>query len=199
VKLTSRVGVNTFLGDFPVEPGFGRGIFAREGVTLGQSYARTYTFTRTSGPSRPVLYHLRWVGNDGTFSAQSNVLLRHNVPTEVVVQVNPSSTGIHSAILNLDNSSTDGIEYQTMNTVIVPDTLTAANGYAVTKTGMAGRNQVQRFFFQVPAGSPVLKVDMTGPSNEAGTGQGRVPPRRSRPHPVRPVRRGREAGATPAR
>ena len=171
VSITSRVRVNTILSDFLVEPGFGRGIFDREGVTLGQSYTRTYTFTRTSGPSRPVLYHLRWVGNDGTFSAPNNVLLRHNVPTQVPVHVNPSSTGIHSAILNLDNSSTDGIEYQTMNTVIVPDELTAATGYAVTKTGMASRNQVQRFFFQVPAGSPVLKVDMTGPSDAAGTGQ----------------------------
>ncbi len=171
VNITSRVRVNTILSDFLVEPGFGRGIFDREGVTLGQSYTRTYTFTRTNGPTRPVLYHLRWVGNDGTFSAPNNVLLRHNVPTQVPVHVNPSSTGIHSAILNLDNSSTDGIEYQTMNTVIVPDELTAATGYAVTKTGMAGRNQVQRFFFKVPAGSPVLKVDMTGPSGDAGTGQ----------------------------
>ena len=36
---------------------------------------------------------------------------------------------------------------------------------------MAGRNHVQRFFFRVPAGSPVLKVDMTGPSPDPGTGQ----------------------------
>ena len=171
VNITSRVRVNTILSDFLVEPGFGRGIFDREGVTLGQSYTRNYTFTRTSGPSRPVLYHLRWVGNDGTFSAQNNVLLRLNVPTQVPVHVNPSSTGIHSAILNLDNSSTDGIEYQTMNTIIVPDTLTAANGYAVTKSGMVGRNQVQRFFIRVPAGNPVLKVDLTGPSDAPGTGQ----------------------------
>ena len=56
------------------------------------------------------------------------------------------------------------IDYATMNTVIVPDELTAANGFSVTKTGMAGRDHVQRFFFRVPAGSPVLKVDMTGPS-----------------------------------
>ena len=171
VSITSRVRVNTILSDFLIEPGFGRGIFDREGVNLGQSYTRTYTFTRTSGPNRPVLYHLRWVGNDGTFSAQNNVLLRPNVPTQVPVRINPSSTGIHSAILNLDNSSTDGIDYQTMNTVIVPDTLTAANGYAVTKTGSAGRNQALHYFFRVPAGNPVFKVDLTGPSDAAGTGQ----------------------------
>ncbi len=58
-----------------------------------------------------------------------------------------------------------------MNTVIVPDVFTAANGYTVTKTGFAGRNQAQRFFFRVPAGNPVLKVDMTGPDATAGTGQ----------------------------
>jgi subtilisin family serine protease len=171
VKITSKVAVNTILSDFLADPGFGPGIHDREGVTLGQRYTRTYTFTRTSGPNRPVLYHLRWVGNDGTFDTQNNLQLRLNVPTTLNVRINPSSTGIHSAILRLDNSSTDGIDYATMNTVIVPDELTAANGFSVTKTGMAGRNHVQRFFFRVPAGSPVLKVDMTGPSPDPGTGQ----------------------------
>jgi subtilisin family serine protease len=171
VNITSRVRVNTILSDFLVEPGIGRGIFDREGVTLGQSYTRTYTFTRTSGPDRPVLYHLRWVGNDGTFSAQNNVLLRKNVPTQVPVRINPSSAGVHSAVLNLDHSPTDGIEYQTMNTVIVPDSLTAANGFAVTKSGMIGRNQALHYFFRVPAGNPVFKVDLTGPTVGPGTGQ----------------------------
>jgi subtilisin family serine protease len=171
VNITSKVAVHTILSDFLQEPGFGPGIYDREGVTLGQPYTRTYTFTRTSGPNRPALYHLRWVGNDGTFATQNNVLLRPNVPTTVDVRINPSTTGIHSAILHLDNSSTDGVDYETMNTIIVPDELTAANGYSVTKTGMAGRNHVQRYFFHVPAGSPVLKVDMTGPSPAPGTGQ----------------------------
>ena len=172
VSITSRVRVNTILSDFLAEPGFGPGIFDREGVTQGQSYVRTYTFKRTSGPNRPVLYHLRWVGNDGTFDAASNnILLRLNVPTTLNVRINPSQTGVHSAILQLDNSSTDGLDYETMNTVIVPDVFTAANGYTVTKTGYAGRNQAQRFFFRVPAGNPVLKVDMTGPDATAGTGQ----------------------------
>ena len=171
VNITSKVEVHTILSDFLQEPGFGPGIYDREGVTLGQPYTRTYTFTRTSGPSRPVLYHLRWVGNDGTFSTQNNVLLRLNVPTTVDVGINPTTTGIHSAVLHLDNSSTDGVDYETMNTIIVPDEFTAANGFSVTKTGMAGRNHVQRFFFRVPAGNPVLKVDMTGPSPDPGTGQ----------------------------
>ena len=121
VNITSRVEVHTLLSDFLADPGHGPGIYDREGVTVGQSYARTYTFTRTSGPNRPVLYHLHWVGNDGTFSTQNNVLLRPGVPTDVNVNVNPQTSGIHSAILQLDNSSTDGINYETMNTVVAPD------------------------------------------------------------------------------
>jgi Subtilase family len=171
VNITSKVAVHTVLSDFLADPGFGPGIYDREGVTVGQSYTRTYTFTRTSGPNRPVLYHLDWVGNDGTFATRNNILLRPNVPTTLDVTVNPETSGIHSAILQLDNSSTDGLDYETMNTVIAPDVFTAANGYTVTKTGMAGRNHVDRYFFRVPAGDPVLKVDLTGPDGNAGTGQ----------------------------
>ena len=171
MNITSRVEVHTLLSDFLADPGHGPGIYDREGVIAGQSYTRTYTFTRTSGPNRPVLYHLRWVGNDGTFSTQNNVQLPPGVPTQVNVTVNPRTSGIHSAILQLDNSSTDGIDYETMNTVIAPDVFTAANGYTVTKTGMAGRNHVDRYFFRVPAGDPVLKVDLAGPDGNPGTGQ----------------------------
>jgi len=171
VNITSSVEVHTLLSDFLADPGHGPGIYDREGVTTGQSYTRTYTFTRTSGPDRPVLYHLDWVGNDGTFVTQNNVLLRPNVPTQVDVGVSPRTSGIHSAILQLDNSSTDGIDYETMNTVISPDVFTADNGYSVTKTGLAGRNHVDRYFFRVPAGDPVLRVDLSGPDGTPGTGQ----------------------------
>ena len=173
VRISSRVAVHTLLSDFLEEPGFGPGIYDREGVTVGQAYTRTYTFTRTTGPNRPVLYHLRWVGNDGTFSSQNNLLLSLNVPTTLNVVVNPATGGIHSAILRLENSSNDGLEYETMNTVIAPDELTEANGYSITKTGAVGRNQVLRYFVRVPEGNPVLKVDFSGPDDTPGTGQAR--------------------------
>ena len=174
VNIKSRVAVNTLLSGALEEPGFGPGIYDREGVTRGQRYTRTYTFTRTSGPNHPVNYHVRWVGNDGTFDSDNHVQLRLNVPATLNVRVNPSSTGIHSALLTLDNGGpNDGIAYETMNTVIVPDVMTAANGYSVTKTGSVGRNQVLRYFFKVPAGNPVFKVDFSGPDANPGTGQAR--------------------------
>ena len=148
VDISSSVPVNTLLSGFLATPGVGRGINDREGVTLGQSYTRTYTFTRNSGGGGSTTYNVSWVGNDGTFSSASSISLAKGAPTTFDVNVNPSTTGAHSALLNLDDPSTAGIDYQTMNTVVVPEVFTAANSYTVTKSGTIGRNQTKSFFFR---------------------------------------------------
>ena len=173
VDISSSVAVNTLLSGFLATPGVGRGINDREGVILGQSYTRTYTFTRNSGGGGAVTYNVSWVGNDGTFSSAGSISLAKGVPATLPVTVNPSSVGAHSAILNLDDPSTAGIDYQTMNTVVVPEVFTAAGNYTVTKTGTIGRNQTKSFFFKVPANTPAFKVDFSGPSATPGTGQAR--------------------------
>ena len=173
VDITSRVAVHTVLSQFLVDPGFGPGIYDREGVSVGQRYTRTYTFTRTSGPTKKVNYKLRWVGNDGTFKSDNDLKLGLNEPKTLDVDVNPRTSGIHSAILQLEDGPDHAIAYETMNTVIAPDVMTAQNGYSVTKTGSIGRNQVLRYFFRVPAGNPVFKVDFSGPDGNPGTGQAR--------------------------
>ncbi len=174
VNIKSRVAVHTLLSDFLEEPGFGPGIYDREGVTVGQRYTRTYTFTRTSGPNRQENYKLRWVGNDGTFRTDHTIKLGLNQPKTLDVEVNPSdAAGSTRRSSQLQDGGRHGIAYETMNTVIAPDVLTAANGYSVTKTGSVGRNQVLRYFFKVPAGNPVLKVDFSGPDGNPGTGQAR--------------------------
>jgi hypothetical protein len=89
------------------------------------------------------------------------------------VLVNPANAGVHSAILNLDDPSTPGIEYQTANTVVAPDVFTADNGYSVTKSGSLGRGQQQRYFARIPTGVPALKADFSGPDATGGTGQAR--------------------------
>lgn len=170
-EITSSVAVNTLLSGLLATPGFGQGIYDREGVKLGQSYTREYTFTRTKGGSAPVTYNLNWVGNDGTFSSAGSIALPLNKPVKLTVSINPSTTGSHAAILNLDDASTAGIDFQTMNVVFVPEEFNAANNYTVTKTGTVGRNQDLSFFFRVPAGTPAFKVDLSGPSGAAGTGQ----------------------------
>jgi subtilisin family serine protease len=168
---SSSVAVNTPLGDFLTTPDVGVGIYDRPVPNSG-SYVRQYTFTRTSGVGAKKVYQVKWIGNDGTFSSASSIDLPLNTPVTFNVTVNPTSGGVHSAILNLDDASTHGVDYQTMNVVIVPEQQFAAgNNYSVTKSGTVGRNQYQRFFFNVPNGAPAFKVDLTGGGSTPGTGQ----------------------------
>jgi hypothetical protein len=173
VNISSAVAVNTVLSGFLATPGVGQGIYDREGVTAGQGYTREYTFVRTSGGGGTRTYALSWIDNDGTFSTAGSLALALNTPTKLVVNVNPATAGEHAAILNLDDASTTGIDYQTMNVVIAAEDFTAANNYTIVKTGSVERNQSVSFFFRVPAGTPAFKVDFAGPSDEAGTGQAR--------------------------
>ena len=170
VDISSSVPVNTLLSGFLATPGVGTGIYDREGVTTGQSYTRTYTFVRNSGGGGATTYNLSWVGNDGTFSSAGSIALAKGQPKDLAVTINPATSGIHSAILNLDDPSTPGIEYQTLNTVIAADTFEGPS-YSVTKTGTIGRNQTRSFFFKVPVNTPAFKVDITGGGAAAGAGQ----------------------------
>ena len=174
VDISSAVPVDTALEQFLATPGIGVGIHDREGVTKDVAYARTYTFTRTSGPGGSRTYNLSWVGNDGTFALDETTLtLPKGAARELTVNIHPTQYGVHSAILNLDDPSSPGIEYQTMNTVIAPYTFSAGNSYAQTITSSVGRNHALHNFFQVPAGTPAFKVDFAGPSATPGTGQAR--------------------------
>jgi hypothetical protein len=172
VEISSSVPVHTVISGFLATPNVGQGIFDREGVKAGDSFTRTYTFTRTSGGGGTKSYNLTWVGNDGTFASAGSLNLGLNSPTNLVVTVHPTTAGAHSALLRLDDLGTVGIDYQTMNVVVAAEQF-AAPTYEVTKSGMIGRNQVQSFFYRVPAGTPAFKVDFSGPSATPGTGQAR--------------------------
>ena len=168
VSISSSVPVNTILSGFLATPGFGPGINDREGVVAGQSYTRQYTFVRTDGPGGTITYNLTWVDNDGTFSSAASIALPKNKPVTLNVAINPATSGVHSAILNLDDPGSAGIEYQTMNVVVAADQFSAPN-YSVNKSGNLGPGQFHTYFFNVPAGTPAFKVDMTG-GGPAGAG-----------------------------
>ncbi|MGW5238868.1 S8 family serine peptidase [Monashia sp. NPDC004114] len=171
VDISSSVPVNTVLSGFLATPGIGQGIFDREGVKAGDSFTRSYTFTRTSGGGGTKTYAVTWVGNDGTFSSAGSVALPLNATVTFPVSVNPATPGAHSAILNLDDPTIAGVEAQTLNTVIAARQFTAADGYTVTTAGTAYRNQTVSTFVNVPAGVPALKVDLAGGGATAGAGQ----------------------------
>ena len=136
---------------------------------MGDSYVRTYTFVRTDGPGGSKTYNLSWVDNDGTFSSAGSIALPKNAPVTLNVNINPTTSGPHSAILNLDDPGNAGIEYQTMNVVIAADQFTGPD-YSVTKTGTLGPGQFESYFFSVPPGTPAFKVDTVGGGSAAGAG-----------------------------
>jgi subtilisin family serine protease len=168
VEIRASVPVNTLLSGFLATPGVGVGIHDREGVAATDSYTRQYTFVRTDGGGGTKTYNVSWVDNDGTFSSAATVALPLNKAVTFPVTVSPTGSGAHSAILNLDDPAIPGIELQTMNTVVAADQF-AAPDFSVTKTGSLGPGQVDTHFFNVPAGTPAFKVDMTG-GGPAGTG-----------------------------
>jgi len=170
VDISSSVAVHTVLSGFLATPGVGQGIYDREGVKAGDNYNRVYTFRRTSGGGGTKSYAVSWVGNDGTFSSASSIALPLNAPVTFNVTVHPTTSGVHSAILNLNDPSNPGVEAQTLNTVVAADQFTTANNYTVTKGGTIDRNQSKSFFVAVPAGTPALKVDMTA-GGATGLGQ----------------------------
>jgi len=172
-QISSSVPVNTLLSGFLKTPGFGVGIYDREGVTAGQTYTRQYMLTRTKGGNTPTTFVLQWVGNDGTFSSQSTIKLPKGTPTALNVTVHPTTAGAHSAILNIDDPTTVGVDYQTMNVVIAANEFNAGNNYSVTNSGTVGRNNALHFFYRIPANTPAFKVDFSGPSATPGTGQAR--------------------------
>lgn len=170
-KITATVPVSTVLSDQLATPNVGTGIHDREGVLLGANYTRTYTLTRTTGPAKPIKYHVEWVGDDGTFNSASSVQLALNQPVSFAVTIRPSSHGVHSAILRLDDWDTAGIDLMTMNTVFVPQEFTALNTYTVQASGKVGRDSTRSYLVRVPAGASALKVDLTGGGATAGAGQ----------------------------
>jgi len=110
-------------------------------------------------------------GNDGTFGTAASIALPLNSPTTLTVTVHPTSAGTHSAILNIDDPSTAGIDKQTLNTTVAAEQFSSANDYSATHSGTIGRNQVTSYFFNVPANTPAFKVDLVGGGSTPGAGQ----------------------------
>ena len=171
VDIASSVEVHTALSQFLATPNRGEGIYDREGVVAGSTFLRRYTFTRTSGGGGSTNYKVSWVGDTDVFKSATNLSLAKGSPTPFDVTVHaPAAPGVYSAILNLDDLSTAGIDYQTMNTIVVAEQFTAASNYSIVKSGVVKRNQVFHYFVYVPPGTPAFKVDLDD-HTAAGAGQ----------------------------
>ncbi|MFI9624751.1 S8 family serine peptidase [Streptomyces sp. NPDC052042] len=163
-EYTVKAPVDTAL-DFALKtPGFGTGIYDREGgLKAGQKKTYDVTITRTTGPDKAVKHQLSWKNNDGTFKlvGPSAVSLPLDQPVTVKVQAKPGSTGVHSAILSVDDKKTIGVDHQILATVVVSTEL-AKPSYAFKASGSVQRNGTTSHFVTVPEGAKTLEVAMSG-------------------------------------
>ncbi|MFE9254628.1 S8 family serine peptidase [Streptomyces sp. NPDC006879] len=160
-----KAPVDTAIDQFLKEPGFGTGIYDREGgLKVGQKKTYNVTITRTSGPSYGVRHDLSWKYNDGTFKVIGGydyVTLPLNKPVTVKVQAKPRKGGVHSAILQLDDERTEGIDKQVLATVVVADQLVKP-GFKVSHSSSVHRNLTKSYFVNVPQGAKSLEVALSG-------------------------------------
>jgi hypothetical protein len=154
--ITSHAPINTKISQL-IAPYDGYGIYEREGWKAGQSGDRTITFSSTDGKAGT--YNLSWLGNDGTFSlSQNTITIPASGGVSLTVHIGPVTSGIHSAMLRLDDPSTAGYEYETLNTVIAAEQFSGPS-YAITRTGTADRADKTAFFVNVAEGTPVLQLN----------------------------------------
>ncbi|MFJ2414544.1 S8 family serine peptidase [Streptomyces brevispora] len=162
-EYTVKAPVDTAI-DFALKtPGFGTGLYDREGgLRAGQTKSYDVTVTRTTGADKNVTHKLSWKYNDGTFklTGPSTVSLPLGKPVTVKVQAKPGSAGVHSAILQLDDAKTSGVDQQILATVVVAKDLLKPN-YAFTASGSVQRNSTTSYFVNVPEGARTLEVAMS--------------------------------------
>ncbi|MFG2022586.1 S8 family serine peptidase [Streptomyces sp. NPDC048825] len=168
-EYTVKAPVDTAIDEALETPGFGTGLYDREGgLKAGQKKTYDITITRTSGPDRALRHELHLENNSGkTFRIESSdeVSLPLNKPVTVKVSAKPSSAGIKSAILEVDDPRTEGIDHQVMSTVVV----SAPLKYSYSASGSVQRNSNDSYFVTVPEGAKTLEVRMSGLKDKSQT------------------------------
>ncbi|MFJ2603774.1 S8 family serine peptidase [Streptomyces sp. NPDC087425] len=157
-----RAPVDTAIDDALKTPGFGTGLYDREGgLKAGQKKVYDLTITRTTGADRPIRHELHIENNAGnTFKVLGDdvVQLPLNQPVSVKVQANPRTAGLKSAILELDDPRTEGVDRQILTTVIVSEPLK----YTYSGASSVQRNSTRSYFVTVPEGATSLEVALGG-------------------------------------
>ncbi|KUM79689.1 S8 family serine peptidase [Streptomyces curacoi] len=157
-----KAPVDTALDQALKTPGFGTGVYDREGgLKAGQKKTYDVTITRTSGPAGSLPHTLRLVNNKArTFSIAGPrvVDLPLNKAVTVKVQAAPKRAGIKSAILVADDPRTVGVDKQILNTVVVSTPVQ----HTFTASGSVQRNNFRSYFVTVPEGAKSLQVTLGG-------------------------------------
>ncbi|WP_055533950.1 S8 family serine peptidase [Streptomyces graminilatus] len=159
---TVKAPVDTALDQKLKTPGFGTGLYDREGgLKVGVSKTYDITVTRTSGPAKAIRHELRFRNNAGrTFeiAGKDDVWLELNKPVTVKVTARSKTAGIKSAILELNDPETEGVDKQILTTVVV----SAPLKYTFSASDSVQRNSNKSYFLTVPEGARTLEVAISG-------------------------------------
>ncbi|MET8563359.1 S8 family serine peptidase [Streptomyces flaveolus] len=168
-EYTVKAPVDTAIDYALKTPGYGTGLYDREGgLKAGGKKTYDVTITRTSGPDKAVRHELRFENNaGGTFRivGDDDVRLPLNQPVTVKVQAAPKSEGIKSAILEVDDPRTEGIDKQILSTVVVA----APVHHTYSASGSVQRNSTRSYFLTVPEGATSLEVAIGGLKDKSQT------------------------------
>ncbi|WP_461471784.1 S8 family serine peptidase [Microbacterium sp. HJ5] len=147
-------------------PHTGAGVYnrclpAEGGQVTGESKTYEVGVTRTSGGSGNVVHRIGWIGNDGTFSARSALPLKKDRAADISVTARAKHSGVHSAIMTIDDPATQGIDQFVAVTVLATTPLTGPD-YAVTGKGTLGRGASTSILVPVPEGVEALQLTLDG-------------------------------------
>ncbi|MER8028317.1 S8 family serine peptidase [Streptomyces bauhiniae] len=161
-EYTVKAPVDTALDDALKTPGFGTGLYDREGgLKSGQRKTYDVTVTRTTGADRAV-WHLLSLANDPehTYRVVGSPLVKLplNQPVTVKVEAAPKSAGLKSAILRVDDPLTVGVDKQILTTVVVASPV----DYTRSFSSSVQRNSTRSYFLTVPQGAKSLEVAIGG-------------------------------------
>ncbi|MER5749908.1 S8 family serine peptidase [Streptomyces sp. NPDC002088] len=166
---TVQAPVDTAIDYALKTPGFGTGLYDREGgLKAGQKKTYDVTITRTSGADKAIRHELHFENNAGdTFRivGSDEVKLPLNQPVTVKVQAAPKSAGIKSAILEVDDPKTEGLDKQILTTVVVSTPVK----YTFSASNTVQRNSSQSYFVTVPEGAKSLEVAIGGLKDKSQT------------------------------
>ncbi|MFF8727321.1 S8 family serine peptidase [Streptomyces sp. NPDC015171] len=166
---TVKAPVDTAIDDALKTPGFGTGLYDREGgLKAGQKKTYDVTITRTSGPDKALRHELHFENNAGhTFRILGDDVVRLplNQPVTVKVQAAPESAGLKSAILEVDDPRTEGVDKQVLSTVVVASPVR----HTWSVSGSVQRNSTRSYFLTVPEGAKSLEVAIGGLKDKSQT------------------------------
>ncbi|WP_307624110.1 S8 family serine peptidase [Streptomyces sp. V3I7] len=166
---TVKAPVDTALDSGLKTPGFGTGLYDREGgLKAGDKKTYDITITRTSGTDKAIRHELHFENNAGdTFRivGSDEVRLPLNQPVTVQVEAAPRSAGLKSAILEVDDPATEGVDQQILSTVAV----SAPVKYTYAASDSVQRNSTRSYFVTVPEGAKALEVAIGGLADKSQT------------------------------